>query len=345
MNRQEEKEESLDKQEVEESMDSQQAMPEEEINRYRTIIRRDELISPKYLDQGTYGKVFSATYKNQLVAMKVLKAAEDDKDTEKNWRREASILQRVKHPYILSVLGVVDNLIEKELWIITELLEAGSLRPYCTGDKRDKMTVANKVAIGFQCWSAICYLHDRNPTITHKDIKPENILLSAPGGILEARICDFGTAKLRDALAATAKTSITGTAMYFPPELASGHMHPKKGDVYSMGATLIELFTNQWTWHAKATLKPLEYMRVMLLLARIDEVINAKREVKMDELAPHYGNASSALKVIECDPAIVSVLEKTVNYDRNERPLASVAMVVFEKVMSKSTLPDPTMPM
>jgi len=306
------------------------------------IMQQNELTNKKYLDQGTYGKVFAATYQGRRVAMKVLKASEDEKDKDKDWRRETEILQSVKHPFILSVLGVVDNLNEKELWIVTELLDAGSLRPYCTGDKRDRMTVVDKIAIGFQCWSAISYLHD-TANISHKDIKPENILLyNAPSGKLEAKICDFGTAKLRDALAATAKTSITGTAMYFPPELASGHMHPKKGDVYSMGATLIELFTNQWTWHDKATLKPLEYMRVMLLLARIDEKINAKREVKLTEIAPQYGNASSALNSSKCDSMIINILEKTVNYDRNERPLASVAMIVFEKMMLEAMEPCPT---
>jgi len=309
-------------------------MAENKADQTRTIIKPEELTERKYLDQGTYGKVFSATYQGRRVAMKVLKASEDDKDKEKDWKNEAGILQSVDHPYILSVLGVVDNLAEKELWIITELLGAGSLRPYCTGDKCGTISVVDKIAIGVQCWSALSYLHD-TANITHKDIKPENILLSnAPDGKLETkiRVCDFGTAKLRDALAATAKTSITGTAMYFPPELASGHMNPKRGDVYSMGATLIELFTNLWTWHDKRTSKPLEYMRVMLLLARIDEKVNAGRPVDLADIAPHYGNASSALNSIECNPLIVNILREAISYDRHKRPLASEALAVFKEV-------------
>jgi len=301
----------------------------------RTIISTSELTDRKYLDQGAYGKVFSATYQNRRVAMKVLRAEEDDKNEDKDWKSEAELLQSVDHPYILSILGVVDNLVEKELWIITELLDGGNLRPYCTGAKTNEMTTVEKTVIGFQCWSGLSYLHNV-ANIRHKDIKPENILLTkVPEGKLEARICDFGLAKLKDAMATTANTKITGTAMYFPPELASGRLHPRKGDVYSLGATLIELFTNLWTWHEVTTLKLIEHMRVMTLLAKIEAKTSASSPVDLADLAPLWCNAVSKLDGNHCKMVVVDILKRTVNYDRNERPTAAEVLVVFENALSK----------
>lgn len=74
---------------------------------------------------------------------------------------------------------------------------------------------------------------------------------------LTAKICDFGTAKLR-ATTVTETTGAGGTAMYFPPELAGMVRNSKKGDVYSLAATLIELFTNLWFWHILPDRQPLE---------------------------------------------------------------------------------------
>lgn len=70
-----------------------------------------------------------------------------------------------------------------------------------------------------------------------------------PGGIAIAKICDFGIAEIKPRLTITQPTKVKGTAMYYPPEYSNSECNPRKADVYSLGATLCELFTNVWFWH------------------------------------------------------------------------------------------------
>lgn len=72
---------------------------------------------------------------------------------------------------------MADNPAHKEIWIVTELLDAGSLLLYCFGDERNHISAADKVEVGVQCWSALCYLHIV-AKVAHMDIKPQNIVVS-----------------------------------------------------------------------------------------------------------------------------------------------------------------------
>ena len=167
---------------------------------------------------------------------------------------------------------VVDNTASLELWIVTEFLDGGTLRPYCTGDLR--LTATQRLRIGEQCWSALEYLNEK-VSIAHKDIKPENILVSTSySGFLirlwlvrkmrtnfqlqnisesykVAKICDFGLAKITKNFTTTVDiTSMKGTFMYCPPEIYDKKINWNQYDVYSLGATMCEFFTNTHFWQS-----------------------------------------------------------------------------------------------
>src|SRR4051794_33421809 len=86
--------------------------------------------------------------------------------------------RKIKHPNIISIIGIV-NLMDTEgdVWLITEFMEIGSLCPYCTRVKSGELDPEDKLNIQISCWSALDYLHE-DAKITHKDIKPENILVN-----------------------------------------------------------------------------------------------------------------------------------------------------------------------
>lgn len=72
-------------------------------------------------------------------------------------------------------MGMVDNQATDEIWIVTELLNAGPLWDYCTGQHREKLYKIQKLEIGSHCWSGLAYLHENG--IVHKDISPKNIVV------------------------------------------------------------------------------------------------------------------------------------------------------------------------
>jgi len=108
----------------------------------------------------------------------------------------------------------------------------------------------DKHRIACSCWNGLAYLHDKK--VCHKDIKPDNILIS--NDFKTVKIADFGLAEFKNLTSIYSTNTFEGTIMYLPPELASQgsekpyRRHPQNSDVYSMGATLCVFFSGQPFW-------------------------------------------------------------------------------------------------
>jgi len=299
-------------------------------------IRTTDLIDKKRLARGNFGVVYTARLpkKDLRVAIKEFHIGEEEGE---NWFDEVQTLQRVNHPYIVSILDFIYNNVQNrnEIWIIMEYVNGGSLRPYCTEDAY--MSDAAKIEIGYQCWSALCYLHTE-ANITHKDLKPENILLSkVHEGHLEAKICDFGMARIRDDLATAKAMSLGGTPMYFPPEVASDSP-PKidsdlRRDVYSLAATLIELFTNKWFWHDAQNDDMADSKTVLALLIKINRTtifVDSDTDFKIN--GKTIRNAVFALN-IHYDDSVMNILKRAIRFNCDDRPPALEVMIKFRNAL------------
>jgi len=198
---------------------------------------------------------------------------------------------------------------------------------------RDRLNEIQKLKLAFQCWSALSYLHENS--ITHKDIAPRNIVLhETPEGCLVAKLCDFGLAKVKELLAYTQTTRFEGTVMHLPPEFTSLRRNPEKADIYSMGATLCELFTNIHFWHYKNDGRPLDYYQVIFRLDNIYQQMTAENQSSM-QLEETVACAAEFLDDgLNYPLPIMEALKNTVYFKSDQRPSAAKVLIVFEETLS-----------
>ena len=155
--------------------------------------------------------------------------------------KEVSILSTLRHPNIVMFCGIsVDD--HNNYYIISEFVERGSLDTLLYNlknkSKRDVLQFEEKLNILIGISSGMAYLHSLQPPLIHRDLKPQNILISKD---MTPQICDFGMSKFIVNSDMTAKT--IGTQGYISPEILSGEAtYSSKVDVYSFGIMMHEIF-------------------------------------------------------------------------------------------------------
>jgi hypothetical protein len=147
--------------------------------------------------------------------------------------REARIAAALHHPHIVSIFDVVVE--RDEPWLVLEYLPSRSLGGVLT--ERGTLPPVEVAAIGADVADALAAAHAVG--IVHRDVKPDNVLLSRPSAAGPVvKLTDFGIAHTATAPALTATHVLTGTPAYFAPETARGEGTDARSDVYSLGATL-----------------------------------------------------------------------------------------------------------
>ena len=170
---------------------------------------------------------------NRYVAVKILKNeySEDAKFVTK-FRQEAQAVACLSHPNVVAVYDVGEE--QGMHFIVMEFVEGITLKSYI--EKKGKLSVREAVGIGIQIASGLEAAH--NSHIIHRDIKPQNILISRDG---TAKVTDFGIAKAASSNTITA--SAMGSVHYISPEQARGGFSDEKSDVYSLGVTMYEMLS------------------------------------------------------------------------------------------------------
>ena len=148
-------------------------------------------------------------------------------------RQEIEILKKIYHENVIQFLDSFES--PNEFCLVTELAQ-GQLYDILEEDK--KLPENEIKGIARQLVAGLNYLHSSN--IIHRDIKPQNILISANGII---KICDFGFARAIENK--TMIRSIKGTPLYMAPELLKESPYNHKADLWSLGVIIYELYVGQ----------------------------------------------------------------------------------------------------
>jgi eukaryotic-like serine/threonine-protein kinase len=196
---------------------------------------------------GGMGVVYRAvdTNLNRPVAVKVLSDAIADPAARRRFQREAQTASSLNHPHIVTVLDAGE--FEGRQYLVTEFIDGGTLRDWLRGAPRGWRQVV-ELLTGVA--DALATAHQAG--ILHRDVKPENILVTRSG---YAKLADFGLAKLQEEPVAddtatrtdlrTRQGVIVGTAAYMSPEQALGQPLDARSDIFSFGVVLYEALTGR----------------------------------------------------------------------------------------------------
>ena len=201
---------------------------------------------------------------NRPVAIKVLKQefSENDNFVSK-FRSEAQSAAGLMHPNIVNVYDVGN---EKGIYyIVMELVDGITLKKYI--EKKSRLTVKEAVSIAIQVAMGLEAAHNNH--IIHRDIKPQNIIISKDGKV---KMTDFGIAKA--ASSNTITSNVMGSVHYTSPEQARGGYSDAKSDIYSLGVTLFEMLTGRVPFNGDTT--------VAIAIMHIQEPLPSPREFVPD---------------------------------------------------------------
>ena len=193
------------------------------------------------IGSGGFGTVYRAysPSRGRVVALKVLDpkpAVADSSDVViKRFRREALLTSEINHPNIIHVLDESED--GDVHFIVMEMMPLSLREALSAG----RLPISRAVDICRQAALGLRAAHNHEREITHRDVKPENILIDANGLV---KVSDFGIARAENLTTLTASGQ-PGTSGYASPEQAQGMSVDTRSDIYSLGVVLCEMLIGQ----------------------------------------------------------------------------------------------------
>ena len=207
------------------------------------------------LGRGAYGRVYAVKYCETICAAKEIHSILVEEVGEVEMQRTVELFIRecrqcstLRHPNVIQFLGVyypsgaggVQGRIRLPVMVMEMM--AGSLTSLV--DKHENIPVHIKFSIVHDVSLGLCYLHSHDPPIVHRDLSPNNILLTAHH---VAKISDLGVAKVIKADSRKTMTKAPGTVDFMPPEsLANTPVYGPPMDVFSFAGIILHTFNQQW---------------------------------------------------------------------------------------------------
>ncbi|KAI8321869.1 kinase-like protein [Martensiomyces pterosporus] len=201
-------------------------------------IPSEKLVRGDKIGSGGFKDCYRGEYQGNAVAIGVVRITDFSSRDFDEIRHEISVLKQLRHENIVKFIGVSSG-VGNQLSIVTELCENGDLYDFMRKIPKPSfgqlMMFMHDIALG------VSYLHTRRPSVIHRDLKSMNVLISSDN---RAKINDFGLARIRPRMNATAHTAC-GTPNWQAPEIwAPRPSYTEKVDVYACGLIFWEIL--QW---------------------------------------------------------------------------------------------------
>lgn len=183
---------------------------------------------------------------NRHVAVKVLKSTyRSDEVFVKKFLSEAQAAAGLMHPNVVNVYDVGED--RGLYYMVMELVEGITLKDYI--EKKGRLSAKETISIAIQMVTGIQAAHNQH--IIHRDIKPQNIIISKEGKV---KVTDFGIAHATTSTQ-TISTNVMGSVHYTSPEQARGGVVGERSDIYSAGVTIYEMVTGHVPFDGETTVE------------------------------------------------------------------------------------------
>ena len=305
------------------------------------------------IGSGSFARVFEVDYYGTVCAAKQVHSilvcgvnTEDYEQVKYNFLRECKQCAELRHPKIVQFLGVY----YKSDWpipiMVMEKMKE-SLRHAL--ERYPKIQFTIKLSILLDVSLGLRYLHCQEPSIVHRDLSSNNILLT---GQLEAKIGDLGVARVIKADSKKSLTKVPGTADFMPPEAHHDSPHYDTSlDVFSYGAVVLHTITQEWPTPSAVknydpnSRKVRGYTEVERRQSYIDQMTEEAMDLKLlvvsclddDPVSrPTITEVSHTLKKMKKDVPPVLDLNPMSLLDRLEKSIAKVSLI-FPRILSTKT--------
>ncbi|MFC1708443.1 serine/threonine-protein kinase [Candidatus Omnitrophota bacterium] len=202
---------------------------------------RDTYTIDKFIGAGAFGEVYKIRHKYLgIQALKIFHPGSIIKEQEAELFNEAFILAKLTHKNIVRVYEANTFVFEKNryCYIAMEFVPGGTLAEYIFTEVRLPIDLACKIQKDICC--GLAQLHETEPPLVHRDVKPQNIMLYQKDDNIIAKVSDFGLAKHVDPV--TRITEAAGTLAYLPPE-GFWDYESSASDVFSSGIIFYIMLT------------------------------------------------------------------------------------------------------
>ncbi|KAD4179294.1 hypothetical protein E3N88_27885 [Mikania micrantha] len=197
------------------------------------------------LGEGGFGGVYRGFLKDSNTHVAVKRVSKSSKQGMKEYASEVRIISRLRHRNLVQLIGWCHQ--KGELLLVYEYMENGSLDSHLFKQK-SLLTWGTRYKIAHGLASALLYLHEEwEQCVLHRDIKSSNVMLDSN---FNAKLGDFGLAKLVDHDKGSQTTMLAGTLGYMAPECLLTGRATKESDVFSFGVVALEIACGR---------KPIEY--------------------------------------------------------------------------------------
>ncbi len=210
------------------------------------------------LGQGGMGLVFGGmqTSMQRPVAVKTLHPQLAMAPTFfERFKREAELASKLRHPNIITIYDF-GRAVDGTCYFVMELIEGESLRQQVK--REGPMSLRRAAAIIEQAGLGLQHAHNQN--VVHRDVKPQNIMISQVDGHEYVKVLDFGLVKVleqEDEEQLTSTGQVLGTPQYMPPEQAGGELVDQRSDLYSLTGVLFFMLTGTSPFGANTVRKAL----------------------------------------------------------------------------------------
>ncbi|KAK9904369.1 hypothetical protein M0R45_000803 [Rubus argutus] len=233
------------------------------------------------LGEGGFGGVYKGLLNESNTEVAVKRVSRTSKQGKKEYVAEVKIISRLRHRNLVQLIGWCHE--QGEFLLVYEIMPNGSLDSYLFGMSYSlSWPVRYKIAIGLA--SAVLYLHEEwEQCVVHRDIKSSNVMLDSN---FNAKLGDFGLARLVDHELGSQTTVLAGTMGYLAPECVTTGKASKESDVYSFGVVALEISCGRKPVEAKADpskVRLVEWVWDLYGKGQILEVVDMRLNTEYDE--------------------------------------------------------------